>query len=291
MPTHSRRRRLCFVAVFILTAELTSSPARAHHEAMFGPQSSSVLSPGIFLSAQVFTRQNGERDDNTNHETTTVFSAGLRPTTKPLSFALVVPITVAGGAGEPSKHGFEDALLSARYRLNADGVASSLGLDESYAMVVGGIEVPTGTFDHPFGRGPVGEIVAGLFSIEKRPLSLIGYAYYHHTGEYQGLRQSGNLFAGVGTAWTPIDDDVTGKIFSVQVGLSHERTFAIEQDGIPLPDSGGSGMFVHPGLVVGISPRIQFFSLLSLPIAQTWNAEDDRQRFRFGAGTIVILGR
>jgi hypothetical protein len=67
--------------------------------------------------------------------------------------------------------------------------------------------------------------------MEKRPLSLIGYAYYHHTGEYQGLRQSGNVFAGVGTAWTPIDDDETGKIFSVQVGL------------IPLPDSGGSGVF------------------------------------------------
>ena len=93
------------------------------------------------------------------------------------------------------------------------------------------------------GRGPVGEIVAGLFSMEKRPLSLIGYAYYHHTGEYQGLRQSGNVFAGVGTAWTPIDVDESSKIFSVQVGLSHERTFAIEQDGIPLPDSGGSGVF------------------------------------------------
>ena len=186
-------------------------------------------------------------------------------------------ITVAGGAGEPSKHGFEDALFSARYRLNADGVASSLGLDESYAMVVGGIELPTGTFDHPFGRGPVGEIVAGLLSMEKRPLSLIGYAYYHHTGEHQGLRQSGNVFAGAGTAWTPM---MTMRPARYSACRSGSRTSA------PLRSNrmafrfrrAGSGVFVHPGLVVGISPRIQFFSLLSLPITQTWNAEDDRQR-------------
>ena len=279
------------IAVVLSVTGLLAVPASAHHEAMFGPQSSAVLSPGAFLSAQVFTRQNGGRDDDKNHETTTVFSAGLRPTKQPLSFALVVPITVAGAAGTPSRHGFEDALISARYRFNADRVASALGLDESYAMVVGGIEVPTGTFDHDFGHGPVGEIAAGLFSVEKRPLSVIGYAYYHHAGAHQGLRQSGNLFAGFGTAWTPIDNDATGKIFGVQVGLSHERTFAIEQAGVPLSQSGGSGVFVHPGLVIATNPHLQFFALLSLPIAQTWHSAEDRQRFRFGAGTILILGR
>jgi hypothetical protein len=284
-------RSLCLAAASVLSvAWLTSVPASAHHEAMFGPQSSAVLSPGVFLSAQVFTRQNGEHDGDRNHETTAVFSAGFQPARKPLSFTLVLPITVVGGAGMPSRRGFEDTVLSARYRLNANGVTSTLGLDESYAMVVGGVEVPTGTFDHAFGHGPVGEIAAGLFSMERRPLSIIGYAYYHHTGEYQGVRESGNLFAGVGTAWTPIDNDVTGKILSVQVGLSHERTFAVEVDGIPLADSGGSGVFVHPGLVMATTPHLQFFALVSLPVTQTWAAPADRQRFRFGAGTIVILG-
>jgi hypothetical protein len=87
-----------------------------------------------------------------------------------------------------------------------------------------------------------------------------------------------------------IDNDVTGKILSVQVGLSHERTFAVEVDGIPLADSGGSGVFVHPGLVMATTPHLQFFALVSLPVTQTWAAPADRQRFRFGAGTIVILG-
>jgi hypothetical protein len=243
----------------------------------------------VFVSGQVFTRQNGERDDDRNHETTTVFSAGLSPTKKPVSFAVVVPITVAGAMATPSHTGFEDALVSARYRFNAERLASSLRVDESYAMLVGGIEVPTGTFDHRFGRGPVGEVIAGLFSVEKRSLSLIGYAYYHHTGIFKSVRESGNMFAGIGAAWTPIDDDLTGHMFSIQLGLSHERTFAVEENGSALPDSGGSGLFVHPGLVFAVSPRLQFFALVSLPIAQEWRSPLDQQRFRFGAGTILLF--
>jgi hypothetical protein len=34
-----------------------STPASAHHEAMFGPQSSAVLSPGMFISLQMFDRE------------------------------------------------------------------------------------------------------------------------------------------------------------------------------------------------------------------------------------------
>ena len=36
-------------------------------------------------------------------------------------------------------------------------------------MGVGGVELPTGTFDHQFGKGALGEIAAGLFSLEKKP--------------------------------------------------------------------------------------------------------------------------
>src|SRR5207249_2642020 len=184
----------------------------------------------------------------------------------------------SGGAG--SQHGFEDALITGRYRVEIDRFAEAVGLENAYVMGVGGIEIPTGTLDHDFGRGPVGGIGAGLMSVERRPFSLIGYGYYHHTGEFRSVRQSGNAFVGLGAAWTPIDNEDEGKLFSFQLGLSHEQTFAVEQDGVPLLDSGGSGVFLHPGIVAMVNPRVQFFVLASLPVTQEWRAADDRQRFR-----------
>lgn len=64
----------------------------------------------------------------------------------------------------------------------------------------------------------------------------------YHTAVYQGSRESGNVFFGARGAWTPIDNVQTGRLVSVQVGLSHERTFAQEQNGMVLPNSGGSGL-------------------------------------------------
>lgn len=278
--------RLLFLLVALFAA---AAPASAHHEAMFGPQSSAVLSPGVFLSAQVFVREHG-KDDTRQRETTTVFSASVRPFKNPLSLALVVPVTFATATGAPSARGIEDALITARYRVDVDRVASALGLDEGYVMGVGGFEVPTGNMDHDFGRGPVGEIVAGLVGAEKRPVAALGYAYYRHTNAYRGTRQGGNIFAGAGVAYTPIDDDARGRLFSLQVGLSYEKTFAIERENVPLAESGASGVFLHPGVVFSTSPRVRFFGLVSLPMTQEWRLLEDRQRFRVGAGAIVVLG-
>src|SRR5262249_14929129 len=152
---------------------------------------------------QLFDKEEG-RDPQRRRETTTVYSVGFTPLKKqPLSIAFVLPYTFAGGVSDPStpgsaSRGFEDTLLSARYRLDAEGFAASLHLDQSYVMGVGGLEMPTGTIDHPFGKGAFGEIAAGLFSLEKRPLAAIAYVYYHHRGIYDGLRDSGNTFAGSG---------------------------------------------------------------------------------------------
>jgi hypothetical protein len=275
-------------------AMFMTSPASGHHEAMFGPQSAAVLSPTIFVSTQVFDKEEGD-DKEKRRETTTVYSVGFTPLTKqPLSIAFVLPVTFAGGVADPSTpgsatRGFEDTLLTARYRLDAKGVASSLGLDQSYVMGVGGLEIPTGTIDHPFGKGAFGEIAAGLFSVEKRPIAAIAYVYYHHRGIYNGLRDSGNMFAGGGVAYTPIDDDAKGKLFSLQLGLSYEQTFPSEQNGVPVADSGASGIFMHPGIVFSVSPAVQFFGLVSLPLTQQWNSIVDQQRFRIGTGIIWIL--
>ena len=261
---------------------------------MFGPQSSAVLSPGIFFSALVFDKETG-KDDQQRRETTTVYSVGFKPVKKqPLSMAFVVPVTFSGGAPDPNQpgaatRGWEDMLISARYRVEAPAIARSLGVEESYVMAVGGVELPTGTFDHPFGKGAFGEIVAGLWSVEKKPFATIGYVYYHHRGVYEGVRDSGNTFAGGGVAYTPIDDEEHGKLFSMQLGVSYERTFQSEDNGVPVADSGSSGVFVHPGVVFDITPTVQMFGLVSIPLTQQYNSIVDRQRFRVGTGIIWIL--
>ena len=63
-------RRSTYVSVILVGALCGARPAYAHHEAMFGPQSSAVLSPGIFLSALVFDKETGEGDQK-RRETTT----------------------------------------------------------------------------------------------------------------------------------------------------------------------------------------------------------------------------
>ena len=54
-------------------------------------------------------------------------------------------------------------------------------------------------------------------------------------------------------------------------------------------DSGASGVFMHPGIVFSMSPSLQFFGLVSLPLTQKYHSVVDRQRFRIGTGIIWIL--
>lgn len=286
------RRNVPAVHAALITAIILFLPSAgsAHHEAMFGPQSSAVLSPKMFISTQVFDRENG-RNGYKHRETTAVFSTGFTPfKNNPFSLAVVAPVTRESFTGLGATTMWEDPLISARYRVNAPGIAKALGVQESYVMGVGGVELPLGNKDHPSGHGPLGEISAGLFSVEKRPIAAIAYAYYHHTGQYNGVTvSSGNVFFGTGVAYTPIDDDAKGHLFSMQLGLSHEKTFP--SFGPPVPDEGSSGVFLHPGIVFSTNPRFQYFGLVSLPVTQTYKTIDDRQEFRLGVGMIIMLGR
>src|SRR5579864_4009809 len=93
------------VVGLVTFASLATVPASAHHEAMFGPQSSAVLSPGLFVSAQVFDKEEG-KDNEKRGETTTVYSVGVTPfKKKPLSIAFVLPVTFVRGVADPSTPG------------------------------------------------------------------------------------------------------------------------------------------------------------------------------------------
>jgi hypothetical protein len=47
--------RYLAIASMTVSATLAASPELAHHEAIFGAQSASVLPPGTFLTVQVFS--------------------------------------------------------------------------------------------------------------------------------------------------------------------------------------------------------------------------------------------
>ena len=175
----------------VIVLSLIAAPrvALAHHEAIFGPQSAAVLSAPRFISAQFFARRTG-KSTSRRRQTTAVISGGLQPFRAPFSLSVVVPVSFIGNspAGGGQK-GLEDILLSGRYKVESARLTEALHLDESYVMGVGGLELPTGTIDHAFGKGAPGAIAAALVSVERRPVSGIGYAYYHHTGVYQGTRE------------------------------------------------------------------------------------------------------
>ncbi|PYR74971.1 MAG: hypothetical protein DMF87_21540 [Acidobacteria bacterium] len=285
MTSHSTRiiNSLAFVC-----ALATAAPAYAHHEAIFGPQSSAALTWPDFLSVQVFDVQRGKGDEKT-HTTTTVFSGGVTPFRAPVSLAFVVPLSIETEPGGASKRGVEDALLAGRYQRDTNRLSEALHLESSFVMAVAGLELPTGNMDHPFGHGRPGSIAAGLISLERRPIAMIAYTYLHKSGEYQGNRASGNVFAGGGVAWTPIDNEAEGKLFSLQLGGSYERTTREHEAGEPIELSGGRGTFLHPTVVFDIGTHVQMFTIFSLPVAQSWRDPNDRQRFRFGSGAIFKL--
>jgi hypothetical protein len=82
---------------------LIAAPALAHHEAMFGPQSSAVLSPRVFFSALVFDKETG-KDDQEWRETTRVYSCDLtQMKRRPLSMSFVIPVRYAGGVADPNQ--------------------------------------------------------------------------------------------------------------------------------------------------------------------------------------------
>ena len=71
-------KRTLVVVVGMLSTVALAAPARAHHEAIFGPQSSLVLSAPSYASVQTFSRQLGTAGARTQ-ESTMLLSAGVTP--------------------------------------------------------------------------------------------------------------------------------------------------------------------------------------------------------------------
>ena len=216
-----------------------------------------------------------------------MLSAGFSPFKKPVSVALIVPFSFLSSGGV-SQTGMEDAILGVRYRADLPGVTRAMAGRESFFMAVGGVELPTGTIDHKFGKDSLASIAAGLMSIEKGQFSIIGYGFYRRQASYREDREGANLFLGAGAAWTPIDG---ARLLSLQLGLSRETHFRGHIGGITETNSGGHGVYAHPTVLYGLSQKLMFFGQTTIPVSQQFRNDADRERFRAGAGVILVVSR
>jgi hypothetical protein len=259
-------RLLAAMAVVLVTPS-----AYAHHEAIFGPQSSLVLSAPGFLSAQVFSR----RKKDGVQETTGLVSAGVRPfSSLPISFSLIVPATYSN---QP-RFSMEDSIVGARYRFDLDALNRATGKDGNFLLGMAALELPTGNTDHPAFDGPLNALGAALASGEVGAFSGILYGFFKQNGP-----KGADVFSGAGFAWTPWDDPATERLISFQLGLSFERR---------LPRAGTDGvsrLMAHPTIVWGPGSDLLVFGVVSLPITQRGNPEE-QDSYRFGGGVMFLFG-
>ena len=274
--------------ILIAAAFAAATPVSAHHEAIYGAQSSLAISADRYASIQVFSKQTGPRGERTQ-ETTTVFGTGFSPGKGPISLSFVLPFSVIAAPGGPFTGGIENTVVAARYRVGIPALDRALGADSS-AMAIGGVEFPTGTVDYDFFDGPPALVTGGVLGVERRPVSVLAYGVVHRYAERHGVTDSGNTFLGAGIAWTPIDDEPAGKLLSLQVGVSHERTLREEAAGVAVDNTGGWAVMVNPTLVFATGPRTLVYVSATAPLADHWRNTLERERFRLGAGTILRLG-
>jgi hypothetical protein len=273
------------------TAGLAPGSALAHHEAIFGPQSSLVLSAPAFASLQSFSRRLGSGDARTQ-ESTLLLSAGVTPSSRvPVSFTAIVPassIDSLGGGG--ARRGLEDIILGARYRLDLSALQDRFGKEGNFILGMAAVEIPTGSIDHASMRGPLDVMGSLLGSVERGAFSGIAYGFYRRHGTTaDGLRAGDNLFVGGGAAWTPFDDPKTERLLSLQLGASYETYFQSRQNGTALPGTGGSGLYSHLTTVWGPGGQTLLFATLSLPVVQDYPNPAEANNWRAGAGLVYLF--
>jgi hypothetical protein len=287
----SVRIRACSLVALAIVSHATT--ASAHHEAIFGPQSSLVLSVPSFVSLQMFSRQTGVSNNRTQ-ETTGLVSAGLTPLHNvPLSLSLIAPAShIVELDGSASKIGPEDVILGARYRLDFAALKERWGREGNFAMGMVAAELPTGNIDHPAFDGPMDFMFAGLGSLERGPFSAIAYAFYRMHGTAPGDNKAGdNLFLGSGFAYTPWDDPSTERLISFQLGMSYETYFRDRVAGATDEATGGWGLLLHPTVVWGPGGHFLLFAVLSVPAVQDYGDPLQQDRWRVGAGAMYVFGR
>lgn len=276
------------------------NPAWAHHEALFGPQSSLAVESEGFVSLQAHEHVFGV-GNTYDQETAYIVSAGISPFhTIPWSFTLVQTFTYENArtpqgnqTGPLSSCGGcvarENALLSTSYRFDFTGLQRTTGKDGNFALLSGAVEPPTGDKDYTPFHGPVNYILATMAGFEWSHFATVALGYYRlNAADDSGSKKGNNWLAGLGFAYTPVDE--SDRMISLQMGLAAEVHDPDVIDGADLV-SGGWEIFASPTLVWMPVEHTRFFMYGSLPVAQDYKADYQVDQWRAGVGVIYSFDR
>jgi hypothetical protein len=278
------RRALVLLGIGLLARP---APLSAHHEAIFGPQSSLVLSADSFVTFQVFGRKLGVSDSGTR-ETTTLVSAGVRVSRqRPLTFTAILPYSWISEPGSVATSGVEDVVLGLRYRHDLKGLQEKWDREGNFVMGMGAVELNNGAVDHPAWTGPVEPMAAVLGSLERGKWSALGYSVARFNVEdSDGNKDGDNLFLGGGLAYTPGENFETGRLISYQAGWSFEHYAPDRVNGQPAPNTGGNEFLLHPTVAFSPGHGVLFFGVLSVPLWHDFREPAAQDAYRFGTGVM-----
>jgi hypothetical protein len=299
MPVSTRSRSVAILAGAL--ALFASRSAAAHHEALFGPQSSLAVESQAFVSLQVHEHAFGS-GASFEHEATFILSGGVTPLRGiPWTVTLVVPVTydyartpmgLRTGPFSSCRGCFapENLLLSTSYRFPFKALERATGKDGNFALLSASLEPPTGAKDYAPLKGPTNYLFAGMLGFEWRQLAAVALGYYRVNALDDAAAKKGNNALGaLGFAYTPVDEAT--RMVSLQVGFAgevHERDVLA---GAPVAASGGAEVFVSPTVLWGPSRSLRFFLYGSLPIAQSYRSITQEDRWRAGTGVIYSFDR
>lgn len=275
-------------AVVVVALACVGTTAAAHHEAIFGPQSSLVLTAPGFVTVQGFSKRTGAGDQ----ETTFIGAFGMSPGSRPeFSFGLTVPLSWidSSNRADSSKVGLENVVVGTRYRLDLRRLQQRFRKDGNFVLFMAAFEIPNGTIDypHPF-QGTYNALTATLYALEWRMFSANAFLLYRYDGVDSTRSKKGDeIFAGLGFAWTPIDRP--NRLLSFQVGVSAENHLRRQLLGAEVAESGGTEVMISPTIVFMPTGRWQIFALASLPAYQGLRDPSEQDRWRIGLGLIYLF--
>jgi hypothetical protein len=280
---------------------VAACPAEAHHEALFGPQSSLAVESQGFVSLQVHEHATGS-GNNYEREASFIVSGGVSPLQGiPWTVTVVVPVTydyartptgLRAGLYSSCRGCFapENLLLSTSYRFPFKALERVTGKDGNFALLSASLEPPTGAKDYAPLKGPTNYLFAGMLGFEWREFAAVALGYYRVNAlDYADAKKGNNGLAAVGFAYTPVDED--SRMVSLQLGLAgevHERDVF---GGAPLAATGGAEIFASPTVLWGPSKHLRFFLYGSLPVVQSYRSITQKDRWRAGTGVIYSFDR
>jgi hypothetical protein len=184
----------------------------------------------------------------------------------------------------------ENALIATSWRFDFTSLQRETGKDGSFALVTAALELPTGNKDHASFQGPWNAALASIVGFETGAWStaLLGY-WRINRRDADGSKKGDFGLAGVGFAWTPLDEEA--RMISLQLGVAEEVHARDVLFGQAIEASGGHEILVSPTFVFSVIERVRFFALVSIPAAQRYEADADRDRWRAGLGVVYSWSR